>query len=256
MNQRTVKTIYLIIHIFLTVALIIAVVPLLLQQILPVRSTEPQIDYLVPVLLHLILSCLGMIPALNLPATGRNEIERDLLPLMYLMISLSDIPVASYALIHGFNGLITLTFIARIHIFAVLFTVVLMLYMGLFHLGINTGKIVSFTVIAATGCLLLTSLVPLAVHLHPFAYERWVADNHFRILVVIMALLAIFNYVALAIRERTQHMIFRATSISLVIAGHLLYLSRAHAAAVWIGIILFAAGILVGIPRGRFSQLQ
>ena len=256
MNQRTIRITYIILHALLTVALIATIIPLLLQQVLPVRSKVPHVDYLVATLLHLIFSFVGMIPALRLPATGRNEIERDLLPLMYLMISLSDIPVASYVLAYGFGGMIPLSYIARIYIFAVLFSVMLMLYMGLFHLGINTSKIVSFTIIAVTGGLLLVSMVPLSVNLHPVDHSRWVADNHFKLLVLLMGLLAIFNYVALAIRERTQHMLFRSISISLIITGNLLYLSRAHASVIWAGIILFAIGIFIGIPRGRFSQLQ
>jgi hypothetical protein len=232
------------------------IISVFLRQIIPSQGIQrPKIPYIIPSLLHVILSFIGMIPALFLPETSRNEIERKLMPLMYIGITLTNIPFLVYiTVLHG--GVSNLVLPARIYLFAVLYSFMLMLFMGLFHLGINTSKITQFTLLGAAGCMLIVIMAPLSISAHPLEPNRWITDNTFSLLPLMMSVLAVFNYVALYIREKTQHILFRSGSISLVIIGHFLYLSRINTATVWIGILLFAAGIVIGIPRGRFSQLQ
>ena len=212
--------------------------------------------YLFPTLLHIILSFIGMIPALYLPPTSRNEIERKLMPPMYLSMTLSHIPVIAQVMAYKGTGFIGIGVIARLYVFATLFTMILMLFMGLFHLGINTSKIFQFTVLAALGSILITVLVPLSAALHPMDPSQWIVDRQFYFIPVGVGVLASFNYFAIYFREQSQHALFQSGSLILIIGGYLLHLLWINPTTVWVGTILFAIGIVIGIPRGRFSQIQ
>ena len=241
------------------IALYIVLHQLVPAQFFPIErrgDLSLHVPYATATLLHIILSFVGMLPALYLPATSRNEIERALMPPMYLMMTLTNISVIGFMAVLTPGGVLTLSTIARIHIFAVLFTGMLMLFMGLFHLGINTSKIRQFSLLTAAGCMLMASFVPISPTLNPLDLKLWLTDQRFMLLPVIMGILAIFNYLALYLRERSQHILFRGVSVSFIIAGHTLYTVRPSAVSVWIGIALIAGGFVVGIPRGRFSQIQ
>lgn len=263
MSQRTVKLLYIIIHAMLALALSGLALYIVLHQLIPSQISSPEQENLtlhIPnafaTLLHILLSFIGMIPALYLPATSRNEIERALMPPLYLMMTLTNIPVLGFMTVLTYGGALPLSFIARIHIFAILFTGMLMLFMGLFHLGINTSKIRQFFLLTAAGCMLLASFVPISPATNPLDQRLWITDRRFMILPAIMGFLALFNYLALYIRERSQQILFRGVSVSFIIAGHTLYTVRPSSASVWIGLALIAGGFIVGIPRGRFSQIQ
>lgn len=256
MSHKTARLIYISLQGFITIALAVAVAMVWLQQLIPGRSQQYHVSYLPAMMLHLLLTLAGTVSALFLPMTSRNEIERDLMPPLFICMALTDIPIVMYLISSGFLTISCISCVARIAIFAVLFSGVLMVYLGLFHLGINTGKIIPFTLLGAAGSLLISTTVPLSIALHPFEPSQWVTNQQLFFLPLLLGMLAIFNYIALYIRERTKHIMFRGLSISLVIVGHLLYLHRGHPSMVWIGIILFILGTVVGIPRGRFSQLQ
>lgn len=263
MKLKTIKISYIVVHGLLVIILLSFVTYLLLHRLIPETFNtgnrgrlETASSYLFPTLFHIILSFIGMIPALYLPATSRNEIERKLLPPMYLCMTLTNVPVIAQVITFNGMGMIGLTTIARIHVFAMLFTSILLLFLGLFHLGINTGKIYQFTILAALGCLLITVLVPVTVSMYPMSPGRWISDRQFFLLPLILGILAAFNYVALYLREPSYQTLFKSGSLMLIIFGHVLYQLRLNPATVWIGILLLACGIFIGIPRGRFSQLQ
>jgi hypothetical protein len=263
MSQRTVKILYIAIHGILALLLSGLALFIFLHQLIPTQfafigevKAAPEVPYAGQTVLHIILSFVGMIPALSLPATSRNEIERALMPPMFLMMTLTNVSVIGFMTVLTTGGTIALTTIARIHLFAVLFATMLMLFMGLFHLGINTSKITQFSLLAAAGCLLIASLVPIAPALNPLDQRLWIIDRRFMILPSIIGVIAIFNYLALYLRERSQHILFRGVSISLIIAGHTLYTLRPGTVVVWLGIMLLTGGFIVGLPSGRFSQIQ
>ncbi len=256
MSHKTTRLVYISIHGIIVVVLAFGVGILWLGQLLPGKFDQDYVSYLPATGLHLLLTLAGTISALFLPMTSRNEIERDLMPPLFICMALTDIPIIIYLVSRGVLTLPCISCIARIAIFAVLFSGILMVYLGLFHLGINTGKIIPFAVLGAAGSLLISTTVPLSVARYPFEPSQWITNRQLIFVPLLFGILAIFNYIALYIRERTKHIMFRAISISLVIVGHLLYLHRVHPSMVWAGVVLFALGTVVGIPRGRFSQLQ
>ena len=253
----------MIVHGLLVLFLLSIVLYLLLHWLLPQPFESgnhdrlaPIAPFLLPTLFHIILSFVGMIPALYLPATSRNEIERVLMPPMYLSMTITNIPVVVQVMIFRGMGVAGMTSIARLYVFAILFTAILMLFMGLFHLGINTSKIFSFTLLSALGCILIAVLIPLSVGTKPMDQTTWVSDNQFFLIPLILGIIAGFNYIAIYLRERLQHTLFQSISLVLIITGHLLYLSHMNPTMTWLGVVVFALGIVIGIPRGRFSQIQ
>ena len=263
MKQKTLKLTYIIAHGVLVVFLSSIVLYLLIHRILPQPfetgthdRLEPIAPFLLPTFLHIILSFIGMVPALYLPATSKNEIERVLMPPMYLSMTLTNIPVIVHAMAYREMGLIGMNPVARIYVFAILFTTILLLFMGLFHLGINTSKIFQFTLLAALGCILIAVMVPLSVAMNPMDQTMWITDRQFFLIPLLVGVIAGFNYLAIYLRERLQHSLFQSISIILIISGYLLNVSRMSGPMVWLGIIFFGIGIVIGIPRGRFSQIQ
>jgi hypothetical protein len=254
MKQRTVKIAYIISHGVLSLALILMVLYLIVRHLIPTNHTQgtPLSGYLVPTLLHLVLSFVGMIPALYLPATSRNDIERKLMPPMYITMTLMDIQVLLHLEIIGIFGYLGPTAIAKIHLFSLLFSSLMLLFIGMFHLGINTSRIFRYSLLAALGCVLFTLFVPLQVAVYPLERSLWVTDGKFLLVPILLGGIAIFNYVALLSRERTQYTVFRSASLMAITLGNLLYIDP-H--TTWLGILLFAIGIAMGIPKERFSQI-
>jgi len=137
-------------------------------------------------------------------------------------------------------------------LFSLLFSSLMLLFIGMFHLGINTSRIFRYSLLAALGCVLFTLFVPLQVAVYPLERSLWVTDGKFLLVPILLGGIAIFNYVALLSRERTQYTVFRSASLMAITLGNLLYIDP-H--TTWLGILLFAIGIAMGIPKERFSQI-
>lgn len=259
-NHRKIP--FIIIHGLLVLGLSGITVSILIRQAIPTYfNTRPLADAMpplpmVPTLLHIILSFVGMVPSLYLPDTSRNEIERRLLPPLFITITIIDISVVATFMFLTGAGSIGFTAIGRIHLFSILFSSTILLLIGLFHIGINTGKLLQFTLLSASGCLLIASLVPLSVAMYPMETSKWYADRQFLWVPAIMGVVSIVNYISLYLREQTQHNLFRSVSFTCIIVGNILYLTTLNAFFLWLGIALYGIGIFVGIPRGRFSQLE
>lgn len=262
MKARHVKIPYIIIHGAFALVLLYLATTLYIRQVIPsllystVVAGGRSSSFLLQTICHIALSFAGALPALRLPDTSRNEIERTLLPPMYVSLTLVDIQVVGAYMAINASGGAGFTFIARTHVFALLFAMSLLLLMGLFHIGINTGKLIQFTLLAATGSLLIANMVPLSVALSPTEPAFWYAHRQFLLVPAALGLLGSFTYTTLYIRERTQHNLFRSISFAGIVLGNILYVTRWGSFSVWMGVLLFAAGIASGIPRDRFSQLQ
>ena len=259
-NHRKIP--FIIIHGLLVLGLSGITVFISIRQAIPTYFNTRPLEHatppfsMVPTLLHIILSFVGMVPSLYLPDTSRNEIERRLLPPLFITITAIDISVVATFMFLTGVGSIGFTAIGRIHLFSILFSSTILLLIGLFHIGINTGKLLQFTLLSASGCLLIASLVPLSVAMYPMETSKWYADRQFLWVPAIMGVVSIVNYISLYLREQTQHNLFRSVSFTCIIVGNILYLTTLNAFFLWLGIALYGIGILLGIPRGRFSQLE
>ncbi len=260
MDSRRIS--FIVLHSLLALGILIPITLIIARQIIPSLFTSAPIEitsvsyFALPAFIHILISFLGMLPALLLPQTSRNSIERFLLPPIYMTITLLNIPVVVMYLFFKGASVIGFSVWGRVYLFALLFGAILLLFIGLFHFGINTGKLLQFTLIAAAGCMLLAILVPLSVALHPLDPIAWVMDKRFYGLPILLGILSIFNFVALLLRERTQHNLFRNMSLMLILVGNFLYLARFAIIVSWIGVAFFALGVLISVPRGRFSQIQ
>ncbi|MDD3365954.1 MAG: hypothetical protein PHS67_01680 [Sphaerochaetaceae bacterium] len=255
------KIVFLVLHGLLVLALALPAILLILRYIIPSlftstpRTIHSALYFVPPLLIHLLLSYLGMLPAIFLPRTSRNSIERSLLPPLYMTITLTDIPVVITYLYLSGQSSISFSFIGRIYLFAVLLSTMFLLYMGLFHFGINTGRLLQYILITIAGCLLVSMLVPLSVALDPLHPKNWFADKQFYWLPLFLGVLSAFNYIVLFLRENTQHNLFRYLSLLLILVGNFVYIARFNVIASWIGVVLYASGVLISVPRGRFSRL-
>lgn len=262
MKARYVKIPYIVLHGMLALVLLWMTVTLLIRQVIPALLYNPEtqdgrsVRFLFQTACHIGLSFAGAIPSLRLPDTSRNQIERTLLAPMYLSLTLVDIQVVVAYVMLSKAGAASFSFLARTHVFALLFAMSLLLLMGLFHIGINTGKLIQFTILAATGSLLVAAVIPLSVALNPTEPALWYVDRQFLLVPATLGILGAFTYIALYARERTQHNLFRSISFTCIVLGNILYASRWGSFFVWMGILLFAVGVATGIPRDRFSRLQ
>lgn len=263
MKSRYIQIATITIHGLLAIVLLYFAGILLIRQLIPtilntaaMPATSVTVRFLFPTFLHILFSFMGTLPSIRLADTSRNEIERNLLPPIFFSLTLVDIFILAPYMAMANNGVAGFSLIGRIHVFALLFAMTLLLLIGLFHIGINTSRLLQFPVLALAGCLLVASSVPLSVALNPTEPALWYADRLFMMVPATIGILAAFTYYALYHREQSQHNLLRSISFMCIALGNILYVGRWGVVSVWLGLLLFTAGILLGIPRDRFAPLQ
>jgi len=148
------------------------------------------------------------------------------------------------------------TFIARLYVVAMLFSMCLALFQSLFHVGINTGKLLQYMLLAFAFSVLVGSLIPLSVSQYPYNPTQWFFYPNFIYVPVVIGLLSVITAIMLMLKERDQYVILRHVSMILIVSGNSLYFTRMNNVVLLVALILFSLGIVLGIPRQRFSQLQ
>ncbi|MGI6433163.1 MAG: hypothetical protein ACOXZ4_04825 [Sphaerochaetaceae bacterium] len=201
---------------------------------------------------HMLISYVGLFPSLKLPDTSRNEIERHLLPLLFLSLTL----INAFVAIELTSRYINPSFWAKVHLFALIFSMLLLLLLGLFRTGINAGRLFQYTFTALLLSLLLAAMIPLSVPLNPFEPSVWMRQEKVYLIVLLLGLLALASFSFLLAREKDQYSRLRNISFCCIVLGNILYGSRLSLASVWAGVVLYAVGLVLGIPHQRFSQLQ
>lgn len=253
MKPRIVSGVYLTLHIVVLALLFPIALLLYLRQRFIVGGVAVQ--FIIPTMLHIVLSFLATFPSRRLPDTSRNELERRLLPLAFLNLSLMNI-----FLVIPFNAQryilkIPYTFIGRLYIFAISFFFSLFLFLALFQFAINTSKFRTYISITFLANVLVAATLPLSVTLHIEEPSLWFSPYLYTIF-ALLALLAIISFIALALKERELFNLLENSSSVLIVLGNFLYVIRLESITMWIGLSLFAVGIILSIPRERFAQLQ
>ncbi len=205
--------------------------------------------------IHLIFSVVGMFLVLFFPYSLRNKVESLLLPLLFLVIPLANVPaIVEYALT-GELMLTTLLPFAQLFTFAQLFFLVVSFFLSLFHFGINTSRIPLYTVVAFILVAFLALLIPTAPAIAPYNPALWIKGSLFFYITLILAVLAIFSFVVLFFRELTLNSLLGYLSLIFIVAGNYLCFVAYGKSGALVGLALYPLGVLMRIPRGRFAQL-
>lgn len=215
----------------------------------------PSYPLFVPATLHPLFSFAGSLLALRFSDNSRNEIERTILPLLYLCFTFLNIPTLVTSMLLNSTYFFSLNFLGTIYMFALIFAMVLLLLMGLFHFGINKGKLVQFIVLASLSSLLVALTLPLSIATNPFVSSLWVSSS-FYFIPLILIILALITFITIFLRDRNSYTFFRIISLLTVSIGTLLYVWRLSLFTTYLALVLFIGGTLMVMPRERFTQLQ
>jgi hypothetical protein len=205
--------------------------------------------------IHLIFSVIGMFLVLFFPYSLRNKVESNLLPLLFLVIPLANVPaIVEYALL-GELSISTLHPFAQLFTFAQLFFLVVALFLSLFHFGINTSRIPLYTVVAFILVAFLALLIPTTPAIAPHNPALWIKGSLFFHITLLLVVLAIVSFVVLFFRELTLNSLLSYLSLSFIVAGNYLCFVAYGRSGALVGLALYALGVVMRLPRGRFSQL-
>jgi hypothetical protein len=218
------------------------------------QSLSSYLFYL-PAALHPLFSFVGSLLALRFSDNSRNEIERTILPILYLCFTFLNIPTLTTAMLLNTNYFFSLNFLGTIYIFALIFALVLLLLMGLFHFGINKGKLAQFIVLSALASLLVALTLPLSIATNPFESSLWVGSS-FYFMLLILTIIAAITFITIFLRDRNSYTFIRVISLLTVSSGSIFYVYRPSLVVTYLGLVLFIGGTLIGMPRERLTQLQ
>lgn len=201
---------------------------------------------------HLALSLLGMFFILFFPYSLKDTVESVLLPLLFFVIILANIPQIMHYTISQGIFLYSLTLPAKFYLFALLFYLILALFLGIFHLGINVAKIPSYTIVALLLCAFVTMTLRISVALEPTEPLMWFSNSLFLNVTLVLIFLALFTLLVYFFRELSLHNALKLLSLALILVANYLYFI---AVVPTVALVMYALGVLLRIPRGRFSQL-
>lgn len=205
--------------------------------------------------IHLIISVVGMFLVLFFPYSLRNKVEILLLPLLFLVIALANTPaIVEYALT-GNLMLTSLLPFARLYTFALLFFLVISLFLSLFLFGINSSRIPLYTLVAFTLAAFMALLIPTSPATAPHDPSLWIKGSLFFYISLMLIVLALAGFVLLIFREFTLNALLGYLSLSFIVVGNYLYFIAFGKVGAVVGLSFYALGVLIRLPRGRFSQL-
>ncbi len=209
---------------------------------------------LVP-LIHLIISVVGMFLVLFFPYSLRNKVESLLLPLLFLAIPLANTPaIVEYALA-GELMITSLLPFARLYTFAHLFFLIISLFLGLFLFGVNSSRIPLYSLVAFILAAFLALMIPTSPATAPHDPSLWIKGSLFFYITLVLVVLALSGFVVLFFRELSLNSLLGYLSLSFIVVGNYLYFVAFGKSGAVVGLSLYALGVVIRLPRGRFSQL-
>ena len=202
------------------------------------------LKYFLPATLHIIVSMVAAV-LLCLFYRANTGAEAQLLPTLFLMITLGNIKVLPLYTSITHIMLLSPYILSLIYHFAMLFTAYLLVGSGLFQQGISSSKLSQYIVLGAILSVFLTVLTPVSLNTVQFLTEASLTDKMFATIIYLLEILAIINFVVVAVREKNRHNTGRCIAFILLIIGNSLLSSFQLIAMNTIGLVLYIAGVAI-----------
>jgi hypothetical protein len=209
------------------------------------QSMRPILNsYIFPISLHIILSLIGSIP-LYLQTTSRNDMEKKLLPLLLLVLTLADIRILPWHLLLTGNTLLDPTLISTIYRFSQIFGVFLLLLAGMFQQGLNAIKYGQFLMFGSAISLLVALLAPDSAYGVSLTEAPILIDSALRSMLLIMEALACLNFIVVYIKESNQQNLIRGLGFLLLILGNRLLGANGNLLVTITGALAYLAALIL-----------
>lgn len=202
------------------------------------------LKYFLPATLHIIVSMVAAV-LLCLFYRANTGAEAQLLPTLFLMITLSNIKVMPLYTSITHIMLLSPYSLSLIYHFATLFTAYLLVGSGLFQQGISSSKLTQYIVLGAILSVFLTILTPVSLNTVQFLTEISFTDGMFANIIYILELLAITNFAIVAIREKNRHNTGRCIAFILLILGNSLLNNFQQIVMNALGLVFYIAGVVM-----------
>ncbi len=227
----------------------------------PIESTSNTLlhgvdsNYVVGVILFIIGTYIGLIHAITLPSSSKNDVEKFIMPIIFFSFSFLAIPTCvNYLLIHGIY-LFPLALFGKIYLGITFYSFCLLVLLGIYSIGINTSKMHQHIILMGLCIVFIVNLMPVNTTLFPQHYLQWTSTYLFVTILVALTIISLFNMWAIYIKESTQHNLLRAIRLTLIQTGALGFILNPFSYLNYVFILLYLAGIAIGFSRERFSQL-
>lgn len=209
---------------------------------------------IVVVIVHLVLTFIGSIPALRLSSNSRNEIDRILLPPYFLSLTLLNVfTLASFAVATS-TTILPFSLIGKFYTFALAFSSIMPILIGLFHVGINKGRLVPYLLLTFLASILIAKMVPLSVALNPTQPHLWFPSSKFLLVPVGLGVIALVTFIFLYLREPSRQSFLRLVSFIAIVLANIIYILATTLVLSWVALVIFALGIVLSIPNTKFTQ--
>ena len=263
MNKKVIKGFYIGIFGLICLSFVMLTFSLLLRIVL-IQPIDSMVNnylknispiYLVSTIVILIASFIGFINSLSLPPTSRNEVEKALLPVVFVSFSFLAIPSLVNYLLVGHIFTISFIFLARLYLFTAFFSFALLVVSGIFSLGINSSKMGRYILLIGVLALFVTTMMELNISLYPQHSIRWTNKIVFIPVLSLIAIVSCINYWAIYVRESTQHNMLKALRVMLILIGAIGFISFSTPVLSLISSLFYTVGVFFGLSRRRFNQL-
>ena len=211
--------------------------------------------YLIATIIMLMANFIGFINSLSLPPTSRNEVEKIILPIVFISFSLLIMPSFINYLLIGHIFAISFTFLARLYLFSAYFSFSLLVISGIFSLGINSSKMGRYIILIGVLALFIASMMDLNIVLYPQQSIKWTNREMFLSSLSVIAVVSCINYWAIYVKESTQHNMLKAMRIMLILIGTIGFISFPESVLSLVSALFYTVGVFFGLSRRRFNQL-
>ncbi len=208
------------------------------------------LKYFLPATLHIIVSMVAAV-LLCLFYRANTGAEAQLLPTLFLVITLANIKVMPLYSTITHTMLLSPYALSLIYHFATLFTAYLLVGSGLFQQGISSSKLTHYIVLGAILSVFLTVLTPVALNTVQFLAEIRFTDRMFASIIYILEILAIINFTVVAVREKNRHNTGRCIAFILLILGNSMLSDFQQIAMNATGLVFYIAGVVMLIMVTR-----
>lgn len=202
-------------------------------------NTQP---YLLPSLVHL---WVALVAATLLCLFYRANIgaEARVLPLLFLMISLSNIKVLPlYQSITHFQ-ILNPSAIAVLFHFSILFSSFLFLASALFQQTINPTKLGQYSFVAAASALFIAIITPVSPNTPDYLWEAGITNKLFLGVFIIINVLSVVSFlVAMFEEHRSRQTIVRCLAFIFMIGGNAMIGVSQNMLYKGVGLVLYTVG--------------
>ncbi len=202
-------------------------------------------------LLFVIASGLGVLGALRLPPTSKNEIERMVSPITFTIMTFFTLPLISSFLLLEQKYVI----VEKLYLIVIFMALSFFIVTGVFQMGINSSRIKRFYALIPLLSIWVSVLTP------PFSQTSDIGllgahlPRAVPFIMGIMTVITLITYWALYFSNKSRFVLVRALRTTFVLFGVCFFVLGTNTAQALAGSLLYTIGTSLGFYRGRSNLL-